>query len=88
MQVTGSGKGGRNQEMALRFAALCETNPLPGDWAFLSGGTDGRDGPTDAAGGLVTARNDPGAGRKGPVGRDLSRRQRRLSRAEAKPARC
>jgi len=55
VQVTGSGKGGRNQEMALRFAALCDADPLPRDWAFLSGGTDGRDGPTDAAGGLVTA---------------------------------
>jgi glycerate 2-kinase len=53
VHVTGSGKGGRNQEMALRFAALCERNPLPMDWAFLSGGTDGRDGPTDAAGGLT-----------------------------------
>lgn len=53
VQVTGSGKGGRNQEMALRFAKLCESDPLPRDWAFLSGGTDGRDGPTDAAGGLV-----------------------------------
>ncbi|MCI5075209.1 DUF4147 domain-containing protein [Oricola sp.] len=54
VHVTGTGKGGRNQEMALRFAALCEGTPLPRPWAFLSGGTDGRDGPTDAAGGLVT----------------------------------
>ncbi|WP_193174725.1 glycerate kinase type-2 family protein [Oricola nitratireducens] len=65
VQVIGSGKGGRNQEMALRFAALCETNSLPGDWAFLSGGTDGRDGPTDAAGGLVTARTIPALEAKG-----------------------
>ncbi|WP_421856824.1 glycerate kinase type-2 family protein [Oricola sp.] len=54
VHVTGGGKGGRNQEMALRFAALCRDRPLARDWAFLSGGTDGRDGPTDAAGGLVT----------------------------------
>lgn len=54
VRVTGSGKGGRNQEMALRFAMLAAADPLERDWAFLSGGTDGRDGPTDAAGGLVT----------------------------------
>jgi glycerate 2-kinase len=54
VQVTGSGKGGRNQEMALRFASLTDSNHLPKDWVFLSGGTDGRDGPTDAAGGIVT----------------------------------
>ena len=27
----------------------------PAHWAMLAGGTDGRDGPTDAAGGIVTS---------------------------------
>jgi hydroxypyruvate reductase len=49
--LTGGGRGGRNQDLALRFAHLARD--LPGEWVFLSGGTDGRDGPTDAAGGLV-----------------------------------
>ena len=49
--LKGKGKGGRNQELALRLA--CALDDLTGDWVFLSGGTDGRDGPTDAAGGLV-----------------------------------
>lgn len=52
VRVTGDGLGGRNQELALRVAL---GNALPGAWAFLSAGTDGRDGPTDAAGGLVDA---------------------------------
>ncbi|WP_343079454.1 glycerate kinase type-2 family protein [Ostreiculturibacter nitratireducens] len=50
--IRGDGKGGRNQELALRFALLAEGR-LEGDWAFLSAGTDGRDGPTEAAGGIV-----------------------------------
>lgn len=49
--VHGRGKGGRNQEMALRVAAGMEGVARP--WVFLSGGTDGRDGPTEAAGGIV-----------------------------------
>ena len=51
--LTGSGLGGRNQECALAFALAAEENHLPECWLFLSGGTDGRDGPTDAAGGIV-----------------------------------
>ena len=48
-----SGKGGRNQELALAFALNAEKIGLQGQWCFLSAGTDGRDGPTDAAGGIV-----------------------------------
>ena len=47
--LTGTGRGGRNQDLALRLAL----SDLPGPWVFLSGGTDGRDGPTEAAGGLT-----------------------------------
>ncbi|MDY8108072.1 DUF4147 domain-containing protein [Fulvimarina sp. 2208YS6-2-32] len=53
--LKGRGTGGRNQEMGLRFACLDEDVPITGDWVFLSGGTDGRDGPTDAAGAIVDA---------------------------------
>ena len=53
VQIKGSGLGGRNQELALRLALLAEKQGWQGDWVFLSGGTDGRDGPCDAAGGLV-----------------------------------
>ncbi|SHG99297.1 glycerate kinase type-2 family protein [Marivita hallyeonensis] len=53
VKLTGTGLGGRNQELALRVAMAAPK--LDGQWVFLSGGTDGRDGPTDAAGGLVDA---------------------------------
>ncbi len=52
--LRGTGAGGRNQELALRVA-MNAPDDLPYDWVFLSGGTDGRDGPTDAAGGIVDA---------------------------------
>ncbi len=55
VRVTGNGKGGRNQELALRVALEADRQGLAGPWCFLSGGTDGRDGPTDAAGGIVDA---------------------------------
>lgn len=51
--LRGDGRGGRNQELALRVALEAEARGITGDWVFLSGGTDGRDGPTDAAGGIV-----------------------------------
>ncbi|MEQ1637665.1 MAG: glycerate kinase [Methylococcales bacterium] len=53
VRLKGTGRGGRNQEFALAFALAAERYHLPPCWTFLSGGTDGRDGPTDAAGGLV-----------------------------------
>ncbi len=55
--VCGGGSGGRNQELALAFALEAAKGPLADrdDWVFLAAGTDGRDGPTDAAGGMVDA---------------------------------
>ncbi|MGD0584745.1 MAG: glycerate kinase [Oryzomonas sp.] len=48
--VLGNGRGGRNQEVALSFAL--EIAGTPGI-SLLSAGTDGIDGPTDAAGAMV-----------------------------------
>jgi len=50
VHLTGSGKGGRNQELAL--AAAVGIEGIPGT-AVFSVGSDGTDGPTDAAGGMV-----------------------------------
>jgi hydroxypyruvate reductase len=49
--VTGSGKGGRNQELAL--AAALALAGLP-NVALMALATDGTDGPTDAAGAVVS----------------------------------
>lgn len=48
--VKGNGLGGRNMELALSFAI--EIEGIDGI-TFLSAGTDGTDGPTDAAGAIV-----------------------------------
>ncbi len=53
VSLKGNGHGGRNQEMALAFAIHAQQQGLPANWVFLSGGTDGRDGPTEAAGAIV-----------------------------------
>ena len=56
--VRGKGLGGRNTEMALAFAlAIAGTRGI----TFLSAGTDGTDGPTDAAGAIVDGQTVPGA---------------------------
>jgi hydroxypyruvate reductase len=50
VRLRGSGKGGRNQEFALAAAIALEGVDRV---AVLSGGTDGTDGPTDAAGAVA-----------------------------------
>lgn len=50
VQLTGHGLGGRNQELALSAAAVIDGCL---DCAVFSVGSDGTDGPTDAAGGYV-----------------------------------
>jgi glycerate 2-kinase len=49
--VRGDGTGGPNQEFALTLAVELDG---VGGWSALAADTDGTDGPTDAAGGLVT----------------------------------
>ena len=59
--VRGSGKGGRNQELALAYAIkldelrerCCITGGLEERDLFVSFGTDGQDGPCEAAGAMV-----------------------------------
>jgi glycerate 2-kinase len=60
--IRGQGKGGRNQELALACAISID------GWdriALLSAGTDGTDGPTDAAGAIVSGVTCQDARQKG-----------------------
>lgn len=50
VRLTGKGKGGRNQELALAAASVLAGTE---GTALFSVGSDGTDGPTDAAGGYV-----------------------------------
>ncbi len=56
------GRGGRNQEVALEAARLLAGEP---GWALLCAGTDGIDGPTDAAGAFVDGGTAARAARAG-----------------------
>jgi glycerate-2-kinase len=53
VKVKGSGRGGRNQEFSLHFLKEMRKKNLKKDFFLLSAGTDGRDGPTNAAGAIV-----------------------------------
>ena len=56
VHITGSGLGGRNQELVLAASlSLPETQTT----AIFSFGSDGTDGPTDAAGGYVDSESFP-----------------------------
>lgn len=58
MIVKGKGKGGRNQQLALAFATeIKKLGMSPDQVSFLSCGTDGIDGPTDAAGAVAPGRD-------------------------------
>ena len=53
VKIRGNGKGGRNQEFALHFMKLMKKEMPEQKYFLLSAGTDGRDGPTNAAGAIV-----------------------------------
>ncbi len=74
--LRGNGKGGRNQELAL--AAVNELRDLP-NVMLVALGTDGDDGPTDAAGAVVTGESASRAERLGMSAADY------LSRNDAYP---
>lgn len=60
--LRGTGLGGRNQELALSAAAALSYIP---NAAIISVGSDGTDGPTDAAGGYVDSHTMDALGEKG-----------------------
>lgn len=79
------GRGGRNQQLALLLLNHLLTDPLNGaasNYAFLSGGTDGEDGPTDAAGAWF----DQATVANGEAIIGLDKIQEHLANADAYPA--
>ena len=53
VNLTGDGVGGRNQELSVAFLDNVNENLTNVEWSLLSVGTDGIDGPTNAAGALL-----------------------------------
>jgi glycerate 2-kinase len=67
------GRGGRNQQLVLAAAVALEAED-PKGVVILSGGTDGEDGPTDAAGAVLDATTLAAAQARGLDARDYLRR--------------
>lgn len=53
VKLSGKGRGGRNQELAMRVGLELSQGEVKSGAVFLSGGTDGQDGPTEAAGAVA-----------------------------------
>lgn len=68
------GRGGRNQQLALAALEQLERENACDGVVLLSGGTDGEDGPTDAAGAIVDPATAGGAKQRGLVPADYLRR--------------
>ena len=68
VHLTGKGLGGRNQELALAAAPMIAG--IDGA-AVFSVGSDGTDGPTDAAGGYVDSRTDAALHAQGLLAADV-----------------
>ena len=68
VHLTGKGLGGRNQELALAAAPMIAG--IDGA-AVFSVGSDGTDGPTDAAGGYVDSRTDAALRAQGLLAADV-----------------
>ena len=69
--LQGDGRGGRNQEFALAAAMAIKGMPAT---VLLCGGTDGTDGPTDAAGAIIDGNTVAAAQSKGLDPADYLRR--------------
>ena len=68
------GLGGRNQQLVLAALEVLQTQEAAGRISLLSGGTDGEDGPTDAAGAIVDAEIIAAAQARGFDAADFLRR--------------
>jgi glycerate-2-kinase len=68
------GRGGRNQQLALAALETLAASGSSDGVVLLSGGTDGEDGPTDAAGAIIDPATTVEADRRGLVRADFLKR--------------